>query len=527
MDNLDDIALLAPPGDEEDDSSDPRKRLLMNLSLRALQSLGSGDGGNGGNGDNGASPSPSPSPSPSRDSLSTMTGDDLASAGIMPSGFDSTGMPTEFPATATKNAARDRLQRATAPPAGGIKNKLIRAGLTLAPAAIGFLGHGDTSAMAGAAGGAVEAEESRRQEGEVEKSRATQAYQFEAGQEEHQRESALRERIAMSQMASQRAYRSLMTAMTQRKNDQTAANAATRNEVAAANQGNKIVHNPDGTLTVQPRTMDELNIVKQHQVSLQQATEDLRRAQAAGIPEQIKIKKDALDIQRSMLEKSLSQLDLQTRTFAINYYGIDPSTGAPPPGQPMIDGQVVGTRNKMPTVIEDRAQQAQTIAGTSADLINSIKANKSVIGPIMGRYGSLTDFVGNPPPEYARMASELVTYIALQPAAHGFRGLRAVAEFEKSIGTPIRTPEALIAAIEGNVAGLHTMAGRAGRFTGGATPGDLRKPPALKTAPATSGSERLKRGHGGRAGSGGSAGSTGNMPPPGAKIRDYTDFVNQ
>ncbi len=97
-----------------------------------------------------------------------------------------------------------------------------------------------------------------------------------------------------------------------------------------------------------------------------------------------------------------------------------------------------------------KAEQASAIVDSGEQLVSDIKAHADMIGPLASRYNNLANFIGNPPPEFKGLAAELESWIALHPAAHGFRGMNAVQEFQKAFGPIAMTPEALIAGIRGS-----------------------------------------------------------------------------
>lgn len=97
-----------------------------------------------------------------------------------------------------------------------------------------------------------------------------------------------------------------------------------------------------------------------------------------------------------------------------------------------------------------KGEQAQTIVDSGEQLVNDIKQHADEIGPLASRYNDVLSFIGDPPPEYKGLAAELESWIALHPAAHGFRGMNAVQEFQKAFGPIQMTPEALIAGIRGS-----------------------------------------------------------------------------
>lgn len=104
-----------------------------------------------------------------------------------------------------------------------------------------------------------------------------------------------------------------------------------------------------------------------------------------------------------------------------------------------------------------KGEQAKTIIESGEQLVNHIDALRDQIGPLASRYNNLLDFVGNPPPEYKGLAAELSSWIALHPAAHGFRGQNAVKEFQKAFGPIAMDPDALIAGIRGSYNTMHAL----------------------------------------------------------------------
>ena len=117
-------------------------------------------------------------------------------------------------------------------------------------------------------------------------------------------------------------------------------------------------------------------------------------------------------------------------------------------------GAIVGpgaTPQKLPTATQDRAQQARAIGRAAPPLISEIQRLRSKIGNVNDYWKQIT--MGSPiaDKELAGLAAELVSFAALQPAAHGSRGLQAIKAFEKAIGGIPKDPDALIAAIEGTV----------------------------------------------------------------------------
>lgn len=186
-------------------------------------------------------------------------------------------------------------------------------------------------------------------------------------------------------------------------------------------------------------------------------------------------------------------MELRQREFGINNYGIDPSTGQAPPGILLDEnGTPIGNKqagNVRPTAAaRGRAEQATAIEAAAIPLIRDIRTvGPQVLGPLLGRYGSLTKFVGDPPPAYAQLAAELTSWIALHPAAHGFRGVRAVEEFEKAFGNPNWTPESLSAAIMGSFGTMNALrqVGTPRTATGGGPPSSIVPAPIANAVNST------------------------------------------
>lgn len=464
------LAMMGNSGLSEDGSEDPRTQLMKAMVLSQMQggqqqnSADHGpDGESGGEVgarhiDQGTTP-----PHGSTDDLEargasahTSLANTLQKSQTPPppSAMD-TPLPTTFPSTARKEQAHTLLEKAQSDPSAqpfGTRHRILSMVAPFIP-------------IAGPAMLATEGVRYRQAQNKI--GLAREEYNTESGLEERERDQALRGKVAMSNIENARAMKELLVGMQERGQDLRAGTGHERNEVTAAGKGYDLGTGPNGQTTVTPRQPGDLSEVMRRSMDVQQATTDLKKAQTLAIPEQIKIKEASLKLAQSRLDAYLQNTEFNQDT---KREGMDFRESGPT------------------TMMRDRSQQANIIGETSKQLVQDITTMKDHIGPVMGRYGTLTDFIGNPPPEFARLASELTTYIALQPAAHGFKGLRAVQEFEKSIGTPIRTPEALINAIGGNVQGLQPMMG-AGEWTPPvrATPRSMAAPRLQKKPGATHG----------------------------------------
>ena len=110
--------------------------------------------------------------------------------------------------------------------------------------------------------------------------------------------------------------------------------------------------------------------------------------------------------------------------------------------------------------VENRLSSAQAVQQTGQDLISKLQDPKfaAQIGPVMGKFNTLQDFLGNPPPEYSEMAGQIESYALANMGVHGMRSAQGAEQIKKLLGQK-HTPESLIAAIKGlNSFSEHFMA---------------------------------------------------------------------
>lgn len=293
--SLSDLYGLQAMAPDESNEGDPRQRLLQALMAQRMMGQGSASAPTPTSTPTPASsPDTSPvtttasepstgklytgevlPPSPAREML---TRDPSAASDIHPAGFDESGMPTQFPATATKDAARQRLQLAQHPP-HAIRNALIMGALGVGGTLLAAR-HKNSFAGAGAAQGFNAGVQQNYDRGQTNINRANEQYQFEAGQEERQRESALHERIALSQLEAQRAYRDLLIEMRQRGQDVTTRGQDIGAEKAGFNVTPGATATSTPTLT--PKSVDELPEIKQAQIAAQEEHRKFTQQQELG-----------------------------------------------------------------------------------------------------------------------------------------------------------------------------------------------------------------------------------------------------
>jgi len=98
----------------------------------------------------------------------------------------------------------------------------------------------------------------------------------------------------------------------------------------------------------------------------------------------------------------------------------------------------------------NRLRSAKTVSDVGNDLISELSnpAFAATVGPVLGRYSSLQEFIGNPPPEYSRLAGEIESYSLANMGVHGMRSAQGAQMIQKML-TGKHTPQSLIATIQG------------------------------------------------------------------------------
>ena len=99
---------------------------------------------------------------------------------------------------------------------------------------------------------------------------------------------------------------------------------------------------------------------------------------------------------------------------------------------------------------DTRVRSAETVNQVGNDMIQKLSDPKfkAVLGPAMGRYATLQDFVGNPPPEFSQLAGEIESYALANMGVHGMRSAQGAQMIQKLM-TAKHTPESLAATIQG------------------------------------------------------------------------------
>ncbi len=118
------------------------------------------------------------------------------------------------------------------------------------------------------------------------------------------------------------------------------------------------------------------------------------------------------------------------------------------------------------SALENRLASAQTVNQLGNDMIAKLADPKiaGTLGPIMGRYSTLQEFIGNPPPEFAELAGEIESYALANMGVHGMRSAQG-AEMIKRLMSARHTPQSLAATIQGLNQFSENFARNAGRGT--------------------------------------------------------------
>lgn len=107
-------------------------------------------------------------------------------------------------------------------------------------------------------------------------------------------------------------------------------------------------------------------------------------------------------------------------------------------------------RAPTPAATLNRVASAESVNNVASNLLSKLSdpAYASKLGPIMGRFSSMEDFIGNPPPEYSDLVGEIESYALANMGVHGMRSAQG-AEMIKKLLSGHHTPESLAATIKG------------------------------------------------------------------------------
>lgn len=145
---------------------------------------------------------------------------------------------------------------------------------------------------------------------------------------------------------------------------------------------------------------------------------------------------------------------------------LDRGTGVAKPVKDAA-GNDVGVRPS--GTMQTRLASAQAVNQTGDDIVAKLSDPNfaAVVGPAMGRFSSLRDFIGNPPPEFSELAGQIESYALASMGVHGMRSAQGAEKISKLLDAH-HTPESLAATIKGlNQFSAHFMQneGRGGAST--------------------------------------------------------------
>ena len=100
--------------------------------------------------------------------------------------------------------------------------------------------------------------------------------------------------------------------------------------------------------------------------------------------------------------------------------------------------------------LNNRLESAKAVKQTGDDIIAQLSdpAFKAVVGPALGRAASLRDFIGNPPPEFSKLAGQIESYALANMGVHGMRSAQGAQQIAHLLDQH-HSAESLIAAIQG------------------------------------------------------------------------------
>ncbi len=157
--------------------------------------------------------------------------------------------------------------------------------------------------------------------------------------------------------------------------------------------------------------------------------------------------------------------------------------------------------------MENRLASAKAVQQTGQDIVRSLSDPNiaAKVGPAMGRFNTLRDFIGNPPPELSELAGSIESYALANMGVHGMRSTQGADEIKKLLDQK-HTPESLIKTIQGIGKFSDHLLENEGR--------GVSAPPAAVVPPADTGRVRVK----------GPKGETGSVPkgttlPPGWSLQ--------
>lgn len=209
-----------------------------------------------------------------------------------------------------------------------------------------------------------------------------------------------------------------------------------------------------------------LNSIQKHDlgesmIGLQQARKALTEAQTARIPEDIAMKRQALDIQTQRLAESLASLGLrqksdwrQDQEFMMNYRpDLLPDSVRSQYSPTDVSGQPVGFRSplKPGTASISAAQRASNVVAQLPRLTTEVKQMSDTIGPEAGRWNRFWQGeVGAADPQFAHLRDDMEYISSAIALAHAYGRLPATIsdKFDAMYQAGKQDPKNMLAALD-------------------------------------------------------------------------------
>lgn len=118
---------------------------------------------------------------------------------------------------------------------------------------------------------------------------------------------------------------------------------------------------------------------------------------------------------------------------------------------PIRDASGNQVRPKAGQTMESRLASAKSVLQVGNDMIRELSdpTLAAQLGPVMSRYNSAADFVGNPPPEFSKLAGEIESYALANMGVHGMRSNTGAEAIKATLGQGRHTPASIISTIQG------------------------------------------------------------------------------
>jgi hypothetical protein len=149
--------------------------------------------------------------------------------------------------------------------------------------------------------------------------------------------------------------------------------------------------------------------------------------------------------------------------------------------QPSGSGPEATKAGPQNATLANRLSSATAVIQTGNDMIKALKGDLGArLGPVLSRYATFEDFIGNPPPEFSKLVGQIESYALANIGVHGMRSNNGAEAIKQTLGVGRHTPESIIATIEGLNGFAQHLIENEGK--GAATPAGAVSDDALKSA---------------------------------------------